>query len=190
VATAVVKPVTPALWPALENLFGSSGASNGCWCMYWLLGAEYHKRPRNQNKKQLHASVDSGRPPGLLALDESGVALGWCRVTSRDELPWLNTRPVFEPIDDLPVWSLPCFYVRSASRGRGVMMALIEGAVTHARDSGARALEAYPVDTSIEGATRNVFPGTASAFARAGFTVVARRSPSRPIMRHDLAGSP
>jgi hypothetical protein len=28
--------------------------------------------------------------------------------------------------------------------------------------------------------------GTASAFARAGFKVVARRSASRPIMRHDL----
>jgi hypothetical protein len=24
---------------ALEVLFGKGGASNGCWCMYWRIGA-------------------------------------------------------------------------------------------------------------------------------------------------------
>jgi len=30
--------------------------------------------------------------------------------------------------------------------------------------------------------------GYASTFARAGFEIVARRVPARPIMRHDLRG--
>ena len=30
--------------------------------------------------------------------------------------------------------------------------------------------------------------GYASTFARAGFRIVARRVPARPIMRHDLKG--
>ena len=29
-----IRPLTPALWPAREDLFGKSGACNGCWCMY------------------------------------------------------------------------------------------------------------------------------------------------------------
>jgi hypothetical protein len=41
-----VRPLTPDLWPALEGLFGKGGASNGCWCMYWRIGSEYHKRER------------------------------------------------------------------------------------------------------------------------------------------------
>jgi hypothetical protein len=36
--------------------------------------------------------------------------------------------------------------------------------------------------------TSNVFTGTTAAFTRAGFKTVARRRPSRPIMRHDLQG--
>ena len=54
-----VEPLTDELWPALLDLFGRGGASNGCWCMYWILGAEYHKRPRSQNQEALHdAAVD------------------------------------------------------------------------------------------------------------------------------------
>jgi hypothetical protein len=66
------------------------------------------------------------------------------------------------------------------------MTALINGAVDHARNAGASALESYPIDTQVDGANRNVFPGTASAFAGAGFTGVARRAVDRPIMRHYL----
>jgi len=33
-----VQALTPDLWPALEDLFGKWGASNGRSCMYWRLG--------------------------------------------------------------------------------------------------------------------------------------------------------
>jgi hypothetical protein len=66
------------------------------------------------------------------------------------------------------------------------MTALIEGAVERARSSGAPAVEAYPVDTSVPGSSRNLFTGTASAFEKAGFVVVARHGTSRPVMRFDL----
>jgi hypothetical protein len=39
-----ILPVTADLWPALEDLFGERGACNGCWCMYWRIGAGYRKR--------------------------------------------------------------------------------------------------------------------------------------------------
>jgi len=28
------RPLTPDLWPALEDRFGKDGACSGCWCMY------------------------------------------------------------------------------------------------------------------------------------------------------------
>lgn len=179
-----VEPLTGSTWPALVDLFGRAGASNGCWCMYWILGPGYHRRPRPQNRDALQHAASDGPPPGLLALDADGMALGWCRLTPRTELPWLNTRKPLAPVDDLPVWSVPCFYVRSNSRRQGVMSALIEAAVSRAGAAGVPAVEAYPIDTAVPSATRNRFPGTADAFARAGFLVVARRSPDRPIMRY------
>lgn len=184
----LVRPLSPESWPALVDLFGPGGASNGCWCMYWVLGAEYHKRPRSQNKDQLHASVRSGPPPGLLAYDDAGAAVGWCRLGPRAGLDWLNRKPELASVDDLEVWSLSCFFIRRRARGTGVMSALIDGAVGHARASGAAVLEAYPIDTGVEGATRNVFPGTAAAFTRAGFAVVARRTLARPVVRRQLVG--
>lgn len=64
-----VRPLTPELWPALEELFGPGGASNGCWCMYWRIGPKYRKRPRGENKAALRAATEYGPPPGLLAFD-------------------------------------------------------------------------------------------------------------------------
>lgn len=183
-----IRPLTPELWPALEDLFGKSGASNGCWCMYWRLGPEYHQRPREKNKAALRRIVKRGPPPGLLAFD-GDVAVGWCQLTPRDALPWLNRTRLLQRVDDVPVWSLSCFYVRRGYRKRGVMSALIAAAVKAAKRAKAPALEAYPVDTDAPKGTTNIFTGTASTFARAGFKTVAGRVPSRPIMRHDLKAS-
>jgi GNAT superfamily N-acetyltransferase len=180
-----IRPLTPELWPALEDLFGQAGASNGCWCMYWRLGPEYHRRPREKNKAALKRIAKRGPPPGLLAFD-GDTAVGWCQLTRRDDLAWLNKTNMLRRVDDAPVWSLSCFYIRRGYRKQGVMSALIVAAVQAAKHAGAPALEAYPVDTAVPKSTRNTFTGTASAFKRAGFKTVASRVPSRPIMRHDL----
>jgi GNAT superfamily N-acetyltransferase len=184
-----VRPLTPDLWPALEDLFGRAGASNGCWCMYWRMGPAYKKRPRDLNKAALRALTRRGNPPGLLAFD-GDLAVGWCQLTPRADLPWLDRRRELERIDDLPVWSLSCFYVRRSHRGRGVTSAPIAAALRAAREAGAPALEAYPVDRAVPGSTSNVFTGSASTFRRAGFKTVAKRSPARPVMRHDLESIP
>jgi hypothetical protein len=113
-----IRPLTPSLWPALEDLFGANGASNGCWCMYWRIGAAYHKRAREKNRAAFRGVVRRGPPPGLLAFD-GAKAVGWCQLTPRDALPWLNRSRLLGRVDDAPVWSLTCFYVRRGYRGRG-----------------------------------------------------------------------
>ena len=181
-----IRPVTLSEWPALEDLFGRAGGSNGCWCMYWRIGPRYRDRPRADNKHDLRQLAASGQRPGLLAFDRD-LAVGWCELAPRADLSWLARTPYLGPVDELPVWSLSCFYVRRTHRGRGVMNMLIEVAAHAAAAAGAPALEAYPVDTAIPGHTRNVFPGIASSFARHGFHVVARHKPDRPIMRKPLS---
>jgi len=72
-----VRPLTGEEWPALEDLFGRAGASNGCWCMYWRIGPRYRERPRADNKRDLERLARSGPAPGLLAFD-GDTAVGWC----------------------------------------------------------------------------------------------------------------
>jgi GNAT superfamily N-acetyltransferase len=180
-----IEPLTSEQWPALEDLFGRAGASNGCWCMYWRIGPAYVQRPREENKDDLRQLAAAGPSPGLVAL-AGDVATGWCELAPRADLHWLARARYLQPVDDLPVWSLPCFYVRRTHRGRGVMSALIEAALPAAAAAGAPALEAYPVDTEVPGHSRNLFPGTAAAFARHGFKEVARRKTDRPVMRRTI----
>jgi GNAT superfamily N-acetyltransferase len=178
-----IKPLTPELWPAFEELFGSHGACNGCWCMYWRVGAGYHKRERELNKKEFHQCVKKGPPPGLLAF-AGEIPVGWCQLTPRSDLPWLERTPRLARVDDMPVWSLSCFYIRPGYRRQGVTAALIEAAVKAARRAKAPALEAYPVDP--QRTPSSSFTGYRSTFARAGFKVVARHVPARPIMRYEF----
>jgi GNAT superfamily N-acetyltransferase len=86
-------------------------------------------------------------------------------------------------VDDAPVWSITCFYVARAWRGRGLTRPLALAAVAHARKRGARLVEAYPVDPRGELADAWAYTGLASTFLRAGFREVARRSRTRPIVR-------
>jgi GNAT superfamily N-acetyltransferase len=182
-----IRPLTPDLWPALEDLFGENGAVGGCWCMYWRIGRAYRKRPHEENRAAFREVVKGGPPPGLLAFD-GNMAVGWCQLTPRDALPWLDRTWRLKRVDDVPVWSLSCFYVRKGYRRRGVTSALIAAAVKAAQRAKAAALEAYPLDA--EQTPSASWTGYASTFARAGFKTVARRVPPRPIMRHDLNGAP
>jgi GNAT superfamily N-acetyltransferase len=178
-----IRPLTPDLWPTLENLFGESGAVGGCWCMYGRIGREIRKRPRQKNKADFQQVVERGPPPGLLAFD-GDLAVGWCQLTPRAAVPALDRLWRLKRVDDLPVWSLSCFYVRKGYRRRGITAALIAAALKAAKRAGAPALEAYPFDADVSPSASGT--GYASTFARAGFKTVARRIPARPIMRHDL----
>ena len=178
-----VRLLTRDLWPALEDLFGKLGACNNCWCMYWRIGSAYRKRPSGENRAQFREVVMRGPPPGLLAF-ENDRALGWCQITPRGALPWLDRTWRLKRVDDLPVWSLSCFYIRKGHRRKGITFDLIAAALRYAKRAKAPALEAYPLDARLSPSATGT--GYASTFARAGFRVIARRTLPRPIMRHDL----
>jgi GNAT superfamily N-acetyltransferase len=151
--------------------------------MYCRIGAAYRKQPASRNKAAFRQIVENGPPPGLLAFD-GDRAVGWCQLTPRDDLPALDRSWRLKKVDDLPVWALSCFYIRIGYRRQGVSQALIAAALKVAKRRKAPALEAYPFDAALSPSASST--GYASTFARAGFKVVARRDPPRPIMRHDL----
>src|SRR5262245_29023808 len=118
-----VRPLTPDLWPALKDLFGKRGAVGGCWCMYWRIGRTYRANPGSANKADFHDIVERGPPPGLLAF-AGDLPVGWCQVTPRDDLPWLDRTWRLKRVDEVPVWSISCFYIRIGWRKRGITAVL------------------------------------------------------------------
>jgi GNAT superfamily N-acetyltransferase len=156
--------------------------------MYWRIGAAYRRRPAKTNQTAFRKIVKRGPPPGLLAFDDD-VAVGWCQLTPRDQVPELDRAWRLKRVDDVPVWSISCFYVRKGHRRQGITSVLIAAALRRARYAKAPALEAYPLERTLTPSATST--GITATFERAGFKTVARRVPPRPIMRHDLkvAGS-
>ena len=66
------------------------------------------------------------------------------------------------------------------------MRRLLDGAVAFAKKGGAAAVEACPIETDRKLIWGEGYVGIASVFRAAGFEEVARRSPTRPLMRKQL----
>ncbi len=183
----VCRPLTPPRWKDFEALFGPSGACGGCWCQWIRLrSADYQAKRGAANKRLSKSLVASGKTLGLLAY-QGKEAVGWAAVAPRDDYKRLETSRVLRPVDEKPVWSVPCFYVAKTARGQGVTVTLLKAAAAYAKSRGAAILEGYPVDTK-GGRTAGAFLwwGTWSAFKKAGFKEAARRSPGRPVARLEL----
>jgi GNAT superfamily N-acetyltransferase len=181
-----IVPATSERWPDLRRLFGANGACGGCWCMWWKLPRRDFVRGKGAgNERALRAIVRAGAAPGLLAY-HGNQPVGWCAIERREAYPRFDSSRVLAPVDAAPVWSVTCFFVARGFRGRGITSMLLEAAVRHARRHGARIVEGYPVAPQKRQANAFVYTGVLSTFRRAGFTEVARRSSSRPIMRRAL----
>jgi len=155
--------------------------------MTWRLKrSDFEKNKGAGNKRALKHLVESGRPPGVIAYVE-GRPAGWCAVAPREEYPVLGRSRVLAPVDDLPVWSISCFFIAREFRGQGVTRPLLEAAAKFAKTQGAKVVEGYPHDLRESKLPPPfVWTGLLSSFEKAGFSEAARRSPKRPIMRKKI----
>ncbi len=180
-----IRPLSPKNWDDFEILFGPRGACAGCWCMYWFKTQKEFDLLKGEGLKSLmYQKVwDEGKSPGLIIFVD-GEAAGWIAVGPREQYSRLARSRILKPIDDLEVWSIVCFFVNKKWRKQGLNSRLITTAVNHARDNGAKIIEAYPEDPD-KPQIPDVFAytGFVSSFRKAGFIEVARRSATRPIMR-------
>ncbi len=186
--TPRILPLTPDRWDDFEQLFGPRGACAGCWCMFWKQSKwETGIEAGAANRQAQKLIVASGTVPGLLAYLD-GVPAGWIAIEPRDQYPRLAHSRILKPLDDVPVWSVPCFFVGRKYRGQGLTVALLKAAMDHVARHGGKVVEGYPTEPRQPGKAPPVFvyTGLASAFLQAGFTEAGRRSPTRPIMRYTI----
>ena len=185
-----LEPLTPRRWDDFEAVFRARGCSvaRGCWCMYYRLSGERTGWPTGgarteANRQAMKALVEGGEATGLLGYRD-GVPVGWISLGPRERFAKLRRSPVMRAVDDQPVWSVICFVIPKEHRGMGVARELLQGAIRYARKQKVKWLEAYPKDP---GPTRvsddSLWFGPVSMYADAGFVEVARRKPTRPVMR-------
>ena len=184
-------PLTPDRWADFEALFGERGACGGCWCMWWKLArSEFERSKGLGNRTAMHALVEAGETPGLLAYDPAnpaGGAVGWCALAPREKYPVLGRSRILKPVDENPVWSVTCFFVAKPYRTRGLTVDLLGAAIDFAAKSGAHILEGYPISPKTGKVPAPfAYTGFESAFRKAGFVEVLRRSETRPIMRYSI----
>lgn len=181
------QPATPSRWSDVEELFGERGACGGCWCMFWRLARkQFDAGKGNANKRSFKRLVTSGAEPGLIAY-HAGEPVGWCAIAPRDEYIALERSRILQPVDDQPVWSISCLFVKKPYRRQGVSSQLLRAVIDFAAKRGARIVEGYPVEPSMEKMPDAfLWHGVPSAFRKAGFKEVLRRSQSRPIMRFSI----
>lgn len=185
----MTRPATPDTWDDVVAVMGTRGDPSRCWCQYFLVrGRDFVTG--EASRERLRAQVLEGRrPPGVLAYDGE-QPVGWCQVGPKADYPRLahsraSAAPPGEP-DPPDLWAITCLVVPVPFRRRGVTRALVAGAVELAARSGARAVEAYPVDVAGPTSSAALYHGPLSTFLGCGFTEVRRPVPGRAVVRRDL----
>jgi GNAT superfamily N-acetyltransferase len=179
-----VQPLTADRWGDFEKLFGPGGGYGGCWCIWPRLRSKDWNASRAAGRKEsMRGIVASGEPPGLLAY-VGGEPAGWVSVDRRERLEHFEYGRKVKALDRPEgLWSIVCFVIGRQYRGQGMMGKLLEAAVEHAKEHGARVIEAYPIEPSGDDLkSYQGFEGIASVFERSGFARVGGTE-GRPVVR-------
>lgn len=192
-AEITIEPATSERFDDARHAFSGGGDGRGCQCQWWTLtNADFNRATIDERGEIFRAEVDAGPPPGLVAYVD-GEAAGWVRVGPRTRQVRLGRTRAYvagsdEAWDDPSVWAVSCFAVRREHRRSGLNAALLEAAVTYARESGARVVEAYPVDLDAGGkrSSNELYHGVLSTFLDAGFHEVSHPKPHIAVVQLDL----
>jgi GNAT superfamily N-acetyltransferase len=179
-----IQPIGPTSWDDVADLFGGDGAYAGCWCMFWRQSNQQaNAASAADSRSALKQLIGSGQPIGVLAY-RNGTPVGWCQVAPRPEFyRLLHTRglALSDATAGSSVWSIVCVFVERTARGKGVPDALVDGAVTLAREHGATSVEAYPIAEHTNRRSQ-LSSGTVGLYARAGFRLTEGSSGRRSTM--------
>jgi GNAT superfamily N-acetyltransferase len=173
-------PVSMDRWADLIAFFEQHGNTNYCWCMRWRLKSTKFKQLTAAGRRsELASMVQANVPIGVLGYLQ-GQPVGWCSIAPREAYALLEGSTTLKRIDNLPTWSVVCFFVDPGLRGQGLPVKLLQAAVTYAVSLGATIIEGYPVvpDQSYR------FMGSPSVFKQAGFREAGVAKNGRRIVRY------
>ena len=179
--------LTSSNWKQFETLMGEKGGCGNCWCMFFRLPYKaFQENKPEGNKKLIKQLVNKGLPQGLIA-SVNGEPVGWIALAPREDYMKLENSRVFKRIDDKPVWSITCFFIKKGFRHKGLSQQLIKGAIDFARKKKIKTLEAYPAIPYAEKVPHPfLWVGVLSSFIKNGFKIVRQQSKSRAMVRIDL----
>lgn len=167
-----VKPLTEERLEDFATVVNPNHRENHCWCLSHRLSAvEIRERGAGDRGEAMRSLSAEPIAPGVIAY-RGGEPVGWCSISPRSQIPRLEKSKLIRPVDELEVWSIICMVVRSGHRRQGINLAMVNGAVEYARDLGAPAVEAYPVDPEGRMDLTMAFVGTRKMFEQVGFEVV------------------
>ena len=179
-----LKVLTPADWPALEQLFGPRGATGGCWCMWWRRrgGKSWTACRGEPNRLAFRDLVLSSAAKGVIAFN-GDEPIGWCNFGPREDFQRLIASRVLQRSSKAKRWSIACFYVRAGWRRKGIAQLLLERATAEAFRCGAEEVEGYPKTYGSDGNSPAAFvwTGLPRMFEAAGFTPVKAEGSARVI---------
>ena len=184
--TTEVRPAVGRYDDFYEVVGVKKPGGGGCWCM-----AYRDSRVPNEERADYMRGLCASEPgPGVLVYVDDVVA-GWCSVAPRSTYRRLMHSRTIPFVDERDAWAAVCFVVRAGFRGRGLMHALLDGAVAHAAASGAEVVEGYPVDSvgkvdGISGYVGTVRLFEAAGFVRAAPTTAHSGGAPRVVMRREL----
>jgi GNAT superfamily N-acetyltransferase len=189
-----IVPANRASCEDLQAIFGARGTGAVCQCQL-APGEAFRSFGAEVRAHRLRVQTECGHPEsettsGLVAYLD-GEPAGWCAVEPRPAYTGLarSFRLHWEGRDedkaDESVWAVTCLFTRAGYRKRGISHALARAAVDFARERGARALEAYPINTK-DVITEELQVGTEATFAGAGLRQVTRPTMRRVVMRIDF----
>jgi GNAT superfamily N-acetyltransferase len=190
--------MTVEILPATAERFDDAthavahGDGPSCQCQWWMVRpSEFDRLRKPERERMLRDELATDPAPALLAYTDDDAA-GWVRVGPRPPQTRIFRTRAFsgllaEPADDADMWAITCFAVRREHRGEGLMSRLLDAAIAHARDHGARVIEGYPVDTAAgRHSDAELYHGTMSVFEAAGFAVVGRPREDRAVVALEL----
>lgn len=166
--------------------------------MWWrCTAADFEAGIRDRgrgNRASLRRLTRDGAVPGLLAYDGERT-VGWVSAGPREQFGRILRSPHLRPDaeghattpsheEGRRTWSVVCFYVPRAERGRGIGRSLLDAAVSYATEQGAEVVEGYPVDTGGKSAAAaGIFTGTLDLFLGAGFHQARHRGGKRHVVQ-------
>jgi GNAT superfamily N-acetyltransferase len=180
-----IESLTQDNWEQFTGLFGSRGACGNCWCMYYRLPADEFRKGKlnNGNKMAMHDLVCNNLPAGLIAFS-GNIPVAWCAFAPREHFLKLQSSRSHKPIDDKPVWSVPCIFIAKEYRKQDLSVTLLESVIEYAGKHGVEIIEAYPsIPTKERLPDPFLWTGLFKSFERAGFEIVDRTSQNRPMVR-------
>ena len=179
--------LSSANWNQFEELMGEKGGCGNCWCMYFRLPTKtFQENKPDGNKKMMKQLVNKRMPQGLIAFLDKKPA-GWIAFAPREDYKKLENTRIFKRLDDKPVWSITCFFIKKEFRHQGLSGQLIKGAVDFAKRKKIKILEAYPAIPYAENMPHPfLWVGVLSSFIKNGFTIVKQSSKSRAMVRLEL----